>query len=224
MAQDTYQDDRAMKPAPKYFAPPEVSETRTSMCSSVPRRLARSSQSAAVRVGTGSTARNWNQWALDLECLVKADTPSPPDGSLTASRPGESYSDVIIRIATRRPAEGAPRLGESHKAPRSRRGASSTVRSAGFPCCNRAASSEDAKARLRSPTPDPPDHPGPPGRSPLHFDGDLRRTSSGRQSMRRCRTFSHRPDHHEALRPPLTGQLQGSAQKAASGFPFPKAT
>jgi hypothetical protein len=39
--------------------------------------------------------------------------------------------------------------------------------------------------RLRSPTPDPPDHPGPPGRSPLHFDGDLRRTSSGRQSMRR---------------------------------------
>jgi hypothetical protein len=26
----------------------------------------------------------------------------------------------------------------------------------------RAASSEDAKARLKSPTPDPPDHPGPP--------------------------------------------------------------
>jgi hypothetical protein len=29
MAQDTYQDDRAMKAALKYFAPPEVSETRT---------------------------------------------------------------------------------------------------------------------------------------------------------------------------------------------------
>jgi hypothetical protein len=42
--------------------------------------------------------------------------------------------------------------------------------------CNRAAFSEDAKARLRSP---PQTHPGPPGRSPLHFDGDLRRTSSG---------------------------------------------
>jgi hypothetical protein len=80
---------------------------------------------------------------------------------------------------------------------------------------------EDAKARLRSPTPDPP---GPPGRAPLDFDGDLRRTSSRRQSMRRCRTFSHRPDDHEAPRPSLTGQLQGSAQKAASGFPSPKAT
>jgi diguanylate cyclase (GGDEF)-like protein len=32
-------------------------------------------------------------------------------------------------------------------------------RSAGFPRCNRAASSEDAKARLRSPTPNPPDPP-----------------------------------------------------------------
>jgi hypothetical protein len=29
MAQHTYQDDRAMKPEPKYFAPPEVSEMRT---------------------------------------------------------------------------------------------------------------------------------------------------------------------------------------------------
>jgi hypothetical protein len=28
MAQDTYQDDRSMRPAPKYFAP-EASETRT---------------------------------------------------------------------------------------------------------------------------------------------------------------------------------------------------
>ena len=29
MAQDTYQDDRAMKPSPKYFAPPEAAETGT---------------------------------------------------------------------------------------------------------------------------------------------------------------------------------------------------
>jgi hypothetical protein len=59
--------------------------------------------------------------------------------------------------------------------------------------------------------------------SPLHFDGDLRRTSSGQAKHAPSRTFSHRPDHHEAPRPPLTRHLQGSAQKAASGFPFPKA-
>ena len=60
------------------------------------------------------------------------------------------------------------------------------------------AAAKDRRVRLRSPTPDPTDHPGPPGRSPLHFDGDIKRTSSGLQSMRRCRTFGHRPDHHEA--------------------------
>lgn len=97
-------------------------------------------------------------------------------------------------------------------------------RPAGFPCCNRAASSEDAKGRLRPPTPDPRDHPGPPDRSPLHFDGDLRRTSSARQSMRRCRTFGHRPDYHEAPRPSLIGAAPRIAQKAANGFPFPKAS
>ena len=29
MAQDTYQDDLAMKPSPKYFVPPEAAETGT---------------------------------------------------------------------------------------------------------------------------------------------------------------------------------------------------
>jgi hypothetical protein len=53
------------------------------------------------------------------------------------------------------------------------------------------------------PTPDPPDHPGPHGRAPLDFDGDLRRTSSAQAKHAPMSTFSHRPDDHEAPRPSL---------------------
>jgi hypothetical protein len=72
---------------------------------SFPRRSPRSSRGDRLRVGTGFTARKGNQWALDLEWLVKAETGayfSAPDGVLDRlkghARPGESHSDVIIRV------------------------------------------------------------------------------------------------------------------------------
>jgi hypothetical protein len=40
------------------------------MCLSFPRRPPWRARSSALRVGTGSTARKGNQWALDLEHLV----------------------------------------------------------------------------------------------------------------------------------------------------------
>jgi hypothetical protein len=40
------------------------------MCLSFPRRPPWPSRSSALRVGTGSSARKGNQWALDLEHLV----------------------------------------------------------------------------------------------------------------------------------------------------------
>ena len=70
MAQDTYQDDRAMKPSPKYLPRQKPQKQERSMCLSFPRRPPWPSRSSALRVGTGSTACNRNQWALDLEHLV----------------------------------------------------------------------------------------------------------------------------------------------------------
>jgi hypothetical protein len=60
----------------------------------------------------------------------------------------------------------------------------------------------------------------PPFRRSFPFFDDRRALSPGGESGRRgVVTFGHRPDHYEALGRPLTGRLQGSAQKAASGFP-----